>query len=218
VSPAESRKAAERRAAEIRQQRLAYVGTLAAGLAHEIRNPLNAIKMNVELIEADLSAAGAGSDAGTAKRLARIRREAEQLQRILDDFLTFARPPRMEPVATDLRQYLGELLDFFAPECQRAGIAVRREFAEDTYPVRIDQAQFKHVIVNLLKNAIEAVGEQGEIAVSTRELERQVEIRVSDNGGGLAPGTEEKVFEVFYRAPVWDWPSPAASSRSTAAG
>jgi signal transduction histidine kinase len=198
VARGESRKAAQRRTAEMRQQRLAYIGTLAAGLAHEIRNPLNSIKMNVELIEEDLGSEGAGSDPATATRLERIRRESEQLQTILDEFLSFARPPRMEVVATDLTQYLTDLLDFFGPECERARVTVRREFPANQYPVRIDPAQFKHVILNLLKNAVEAIGEQGEVTVATRELEREIEIRISDNGGGLRPGSEEKVFEVFF--------------------
>ncbi|MHC4917276.1 MAG: sensor histidine kinase [Planctomycetota bacterium] len=198
MSPAESRKAAQRRTAEMRQQRLAYIGTLAAGLAHEIRNPLNSIKMNVELIEDDLRAREGGTDSATVTRLERIRREAEQLQTILDEFLSFARPPRMEMVATDLNQYMGDMLDFFAPECERARVTVKRDFATDQYPVRIDPAQFKHVILNLLKNAVEAIGEQGEVNVATRELARDVEIRISDNGGGLRPGSEEKVFEVFF--------------------
>ncbi len=194
----ESRKAAERRVAELRQQRLAYIGTLAAGLAHEIRNPLNSIKMNVELIESDLAERGEDEDSASAVRLGRIRREADQLSGILDEFLAFARPPKMELVATDLSQYLSDMLDFFAPECEKHGVTVRREFADDPYPVRIDPAQFKHVVLNLLKNAVEAIGEHGEIAVSTAELEREVTIRVSDNGGGLDPEGEGRLFEVFF--------------------
>jgi two-component system, NtrC family, sensor kinase len=194
----ESRKATERHAAELHQQRLAYIGTLAAGLAHEIRNPLNSIKMNVELIESELAERGEAADSASAIRLGRIRREADQLNSILGEFLAFARPPKMELVATDLSQYLNDMLDFFAPECERAGVVVKREFSSDPYPVRIDPAQFKHVILNLLKNAVEAIGEHGELTVSTAVLEREVEIRVSDNGGGLPAGSEEQVFEVFF--------------------
>jgi signal transduction histidine kinase len=195
-----SRKSAERNMAETRQQRLAYIGTLAAGLAHEIRNPLNAIKMNIELIEGDLAAAGAGGgdSAGMARRLERIKRETGQLQKILDEFLAFARPPRMDLVATDLRRYLEDLLDFFEPECRRSDIAVRRRFAAHSYPVRVDPAQFKNVITNLLRNAAEAIGQHGEISVSTEEFEHEVEVRITDNGGGLRPGTEEKIFDVFF--------------------
>jgi signal transduction histidine kinase len=195
---AESKKAAERRAAEMRRDRLAYIGTLAAGLAHEIRNPLNSIRMNVELIESGLDENAADEREQVATRLGRIKRETEQLRVILDEFLAFARPPRMDLVATDLNQYLSDMLDFFAPECEKAGVEVRREFAADQYPVRIDPAQFKHVILNLLKNAVEAIGEHGEITVSTAELDRDVEIRIADNGGGLRPGSEEKIFEVFF--------------------
>ncbi len=198
MSPAESKKAAQRRAAQRKQERLAYIGTLAAGLAHEIRNPLNSLKINVELIEDDLSGRDGAEDEELARRMGRIKREAEQLQAILDEFLAFARPPEMQPMVTDLGQYLEDLLEFFEPEVRAAGVTVRRDFAPDPYPVRIDPAQFKHVILNLLKNAAEAIGEHGEITVSTRELEREVEIRVTDNGGGVPSDDAERVFEVFY--------------------
>ncbi len=198
MSPTESKKAARRRADQRKQERLAYIGTLAAGLAHEIRNPLNSIKMNVELIEGDPAGGDGAGREELARRLGRIRREAEQLQNILDEFLAFARPPKMEPMVTDLGQYLEDLLEFFEPECRGAGVTVRRDFAPDPYPVRIDPAQFKHVIINLLRNAVEAIGQHGEVTVSTRELEREVEIRVADNGGGVPAGDAGKVFEVFY--------------------
>jgi len=198
VSPAESRKAAERTAEARRQERLAYIGTLASGLAHEIRNPLNSIKLNVELLESKLGASKRGAAAALKKRLARIRREADQLAAILDEFLAFARPPKMEPLVTDLNQYLEDLIGFYEPECRRAGIIIKRDFARELYPVRIDPAQFKNVVLNLLINAREAIGEQGEITVSTRELHNEVQIRVADNGGGVPPADEDKVFEVFF--------------------
>ena len=198
MSPADSRKAAERFSEARRQERLAYIGTLASGLAHEIRNPLNSIKLNVELIESELAAAEQCDPAALRKRLARIHGETDQLAAILNEFLAFARPPKMELLVTDLHQYLEDLIEFYEPECRRAGIAVRRDFARNPYPVRIDPAQFKNVILNLLVNAREAVGEQGEIAVSTRERDHEVEIRVADNGGGVPPELAEKVFEVFF--------------------
>jgi signal transduction histidine kinase len=198
VSPAESRKAAERLAEARRQERLAYIGTLASGLAHEIRNPLNSIKINVELLESELDGARRAEPAALKKRLGRIRREADQLAAILDEFLAFARPPKMELLVTDLNQYLEDLLEFYEPECRRAGIVIKREFARELYPVRIDPAQFKNVVLNLLINAREAIGEQGEITVSTRELHNEVQIRVADNGGGVKAGDEERIFDVFF--------------------
>jgi signal transduction histidine kinase len=198
MSPTESRKAADRLAESRRQERLAYIGTLASGLAHEIRNPLNSIKLNVELIESELSAAEQCDPAALKKRLGRIHSEADQLAAILNEFLAFARPPKMELLVTDLNQYLEDLLEFFEPECRKAGIALKRDFARELYPVRIDPAQFKNVVLNLLINAREAVGEQGEITVSTRELDNEVQIRIADNGDGVKGGDEERVFEVFY--------------------
>jgi signal transduction histidine kinase len=200
-----SRKETERKAADIKQQRLAYVGTLAAGLAHEIRNPLNSINMNVELIMEDLSSenqpgapGNVVADKDVLLRLSRISEETRQLQNVLEEFLNFARPPKMELMVTDINQYLDDLLSFFEPECIQADVQILREFAEKLYPVRIDPAQLKHAIVNLIKNAIEAIGEHGQIVVSTRDHQRSVQIVVSDNGGGLNQEDENRIFEVFF--------------------
>ncbi len=193
-----SRKETERKAEDVKQQRLAYVGTLAAGLAHEIRNPLNSINMNVELIMEDLSSENqAGThgnvvdDKDVLLRLSRISEETQQLQNVLEEFLNFARPPKMVLMVTDINQYLDDLLSFFEPECAQADV-------QKLYPVRIDPAQLKHAIVNLIKNAIEAIGEHGQIVVSTRDHQRSVQIIVSDNGGGLSEADENRIFEVFF--------------------
>jgi len=193
-----SRKSLERDLARLRSERLAYIGTLASGLAHEIRTPLNAIKMNADLLAEELDAVAPEKRQEFAARLERLRRETQRLSKTLDAFLQFARPPRLEPRPVDLASYLSEILEFFAPEARRHGIELRREFQEGLYPVSIDPHQFAQVVLNLLTNAREAIGEQGEIVVRTREVGDSVLVEVEDNGGGVRPGDEERIFQLFY--------------------
>ena len=193
-----SRKQLEREAREMMRGRLAYVGTLASGLAHEIRAPLNAIRLNVDLLEEEVSSLPDGKRGEFAKRVGLVRREAKALQDILNEFLAFARPPRMELIPTDLNDYVGEMIEFLEPQAKSLSVEIRRNLAKNLYPVPLDRHQFGQVVINLLTNAIDAVGSNGAVTVSTGETERFVELAVSDTGGGVPAGEEEKVFEEFY--------------------
>jgi signal transduction histidine kinase len=193
-----SRKRIEREEARLRQERLAYVGTLASGLAHEIRTPLNAIQMNIDLLAEALDAVAPERREEFTTRVERIRTETRGLRKALDDFLRFARPPRLQTKPVDLNAYLSELVEFFEPEARERHVEIRRDFSPDLYRVNVDTQQLGQVVMNLLSNALEAVGEQGALIVRTRETEGHVEIEVEDDGGGVPPGDEERVFEVFY--------------------
>ncbi len=94
--------------------------------------------------------------------------------------------------------YLAELIEFVEPEATLHGIVIERDFQDKLYPVYADSHQLAQVIMNLLTNAREAVGEQGVITVRTRETDEWVENDIEDNGGGVAPGNEERIFEVFF--------------------
>ncbi|MHC4249668.1 MAG: sensor histidine kinase [Planctomycetota bacterium] len=193
-----SRKELERDEARLRQERLAYVGTLSSGLAHEIRTPLNAILMNIELVAEGLDAVADEKREEFATRVERVKREATRLRKTLDSFLAFARPPRLERMPVRVNGYLAELIEFVEPEAARHGITIEHDFQDELYPVYVDQHQLAQVVMNLLTNAREAVGEQGVITVRTRETDESVEIDVEDNGGGVDPANEERVFEVFF--------------------
>jgi signal transduction histidine kinase len=190
-----------------RQERLAYVGALAAGLVHEVRNPLHAIQLNTQLLVEDVDTLPAEQRASFERRAKRIYTEVNGLTRTLEAFLTFARPPRLEPTPTDLNRFLRELIEFVTPEFEEDGIEIEYDLATDMYPVVLDQSQFTHVVLNLLRNAREAIDERqaredapvdGRVYVHTEETETTVSLSVEDNGTGVEPGDEERIFEVFY--------------------
>lgn len=178
--------------------RLAYVGTLASGLAHEIRAPLHAIRLNVDLLQEDVGSLPDDKRGEFDRRIGLIVRETKALQDTLSEFLAFARPPRMQLIPTDLNGYVEEMVEFLEPQAKGLSIEIRRDLAENLYPVPLDRQQFGHVIINLLTNAVDAAGSNAVVTVSTRETDRSVELAVSDSGGGVPAGEEEKIFEEFY--------------------
>jgi signal transduction histidine kinase len=190
-----------------RRERLAYVGALAAGLVHEVRTPLHAIQLNAQMLVEDVERVPEPSRTRFERRAGRIYNEVKALTKTLEAFLTFARPPRPDPTPTDLNHFLRELIEFVSPEMEEAEIAIDAHFAPEMYPVVLDHNQFTHVVLNLLRNAREAIEQRrekeeapppGVIRLRTAEDESTVSLTVEDSGIGIPEGDEERIFEVFY--------------------
>ncbi len=178
---------------ELRQQdRMAAVGELAAGLAHEIRNPLAAIRGAVDEIPASI-----GQPAILERLAAIVIREADHLNKIVTDFLEFARNPMVRRQIFDLRAVLDETV---AAMRQRSGNGLVIETSVPDTPLRVsgDPDQIKQVCVNLAKNAADAMNGAGTLAISLSRLERTCEIRFDDEGPGIAPDVMDRIFEPFF--------------------
>lgn len=189
------------------EERLAYVGVMAAGLIHEIKTPLHAILLTVQMLVEDSERLPPDTRPRFERRCRRVYNEVQSLTRMLDAFLAFARPPKMDPTPTDLNQFLRGVMEFAEPEMRAAGIELESNLAQDMFPVVIDKNQFTHVILNLLKNARESIETQrersgedfeGRIVVATAEDEDGIILVVQDNGIGIKPEDEKKIFEFFY--------------------
>ncbi|HET8540283.1 MAG TPA: ATP-binding protein [Anaeromyxobacter sp.] len=180
-----------------RAERLAAVGRISAQITHEIRNPLNAIGLNAELLQEELeSAAAPPLDAVQLVRA--ISREVDRLNGVAEEYLRFARLPKPQLAHQDLSEILASLLDFLGPELQGARIRVERELAPAPPGVRGDEAQLRAVFLNLLRNSREAMPGGGVVRVSTTAADGGVEVRVSDTGRGIPPGDLTRIFEPFY--------------------
>ncbi|MCC8180447.1 MAG: hypothetical protein LIP23_06010 [Planctomycetes bacterium] len=189
------------------EERLAYVGVMAAGLIHEIKTPLHAILLTVQMLVEDSERLPPDLRPRFERRTRRVYNEVQSLARMLDAFLAFARPPKADPTPTDLNQFLRGVMEFAAPELDDADIVLESNLAEDMYPVVIDKNQFTHVILNLLKNARESIEQlreateedfEGRIVVATAEDDEGITLVIQDNGIGVPVGDEEKIFEFFY--------------------
>jgi two-component system NtrC family sensor kinase len=180
-----------------RAERLAAVGRISAQITHEIRNPLNAIGLNAELLAEELSQSRAPAEA--VQLVAAISREVDRLNGVAEEYLRFARLPRPSLARLDVNDVLASLLDFLAPELRAAGIEVSRELAPGALTVRADEGQLRAVFLNLLRNSREAMPPQGgRISVRTRDAEGAVEAEVADTGGGIPRGDLTRIFEPFY--------------------
>ena len=182
-------------------EEMAGLGVLAANLAHEIRNPLNSINLNLELLEEDL--AGGTVDAGVS--IVETRREVGRLARLVNDFLTYARPtaPSLEPISTT--RLLGDVLDFLREEARRLGVHLRLSPTSEDLTVRGDAAQLRQVLLNLVLNAAQAVEElpadRRVVEIGARLVAGEtsaVELVVRDRGNGVPPDELAKVKAAFY--------------------
>ena len=183
---------------EIVKDRLAYMGTLAGGLAHEVRSPLNSIHLNIELLgRGGCQAKDKDEEDKFHKRIDRIKGEVDNLQKILTEFLQFARPPKVKYLATNIQDYLHDVVEFIEPELASGSTKIRFDIDEHAYPVLIDRAQLEQVLQNLIFNARDAMG-CGNIWIRTREDEFHVIIDIEDEGPGIAIDKQDSVFDAFF--------------------
>jgi signal transduction histidine kinase len=187
-----------RRNAELEERRrlneeLAALGTLAANLAHEIRNPLNALSINLELLEEEL-----GERQPPPESTALARREVGRLARLVNDFLVYARPSTPSPEAVNVPVLLQEVEALLRPECERAGIELKVSAPEMV--VQADRAQLFQVLVNLAQNACQAVAPcpVKTVALEVTADDERVLFDISDTGPGIAKGDMGKVREAFF--------------------
>ncbi len=180
------------------QDQYTEIATLAGQLAHEIKNPLSTISMNVELLAEDFAQPQNQRERRALERIKRVQRECGRLQSLLDDFLGFARaqPQNLEEYPLD--RFLEELLEFLAPQARRHGVEVVQLFDSDLPPVRIDRQYLRAAIMNLLLNALQAMEQGGRLEVRTRRDGDWVAVDLIDTGPGMDEKTLARIFEPFF--------------------
>jgi two-component system sensor histidine kinase PilS (NtrC family) len=177
-----------------RTERLADLGRVAAGLAHELRNPLASMSGSIELLRARVPA---GED--DRRLMDIVLREAERLNALVSEFLQFARPPPLRRQPADLATILEETLDVFRQDPSAAGVALEQDLGPA--PADCDPAQLRQVVWNLLLNAAQALaGDRrgGRIRVSCRAEGEEAVLVVEDDGPGIAPSDRERLFLPFH--------------------
>jgi signal transduction histidine kinase len=189
---------AERRARDA--ERLAVLGGLAGGLAHEIKNPLSTLNINLQLLEEDLERAHDASNGKYLMRLRTLRREVRRLEEVLEDFLRYARPHELKLESADVNRLLDEMLDFVTPEATQSGVRISRAFAGDLGAVRVDSAQLKQAFLNIVINAKQAMPSGGELMVRTRRVSRPagIEVDFTDTGVGIPPEDLLRIWDVYF--------------------
>jgi signal transduction histidine kinase len=174
------------------------VEAIAAGIAHEVRNPLNALQINLGILEQELSEIVPDRGSHVFEVIGKIAGELRSLDNFVTEFLRFARPPRpaLEPVA--VRSLLADLVTFIGPECTRKGVSLSLTAEGDPATVMADPFQLKHAVLNIVLNALQATPAGGVIAIETQGGAQTLEVRVRDNGEGMTGEVLPRAFEAFF--------------------
>lgn len=176
------------------------LGALVGGFAHEIRNPLSTISLNLKLLAGDVEGGEGPREERARRRIRLLQDEVERLQNLLDAFLRIARPPCLKKEPGDLNRVLRETADFVEPELNRRGIQLRL-FCSDALPlVPMDAGQLRQALLNLLLNAQHALEEKGggEILLASRQQGERALITVLDNGPGMPPEVLGRCWKPWY--------------------
>jgi signal transduction histidine kinase len=174
------------------------IARLAGGLAHEIKNPLSTIRLNMELLAEDLEDVATPAGRRALKRVEIVRRECQRLQSLLDDFLNFAKARRLQLEPTDLNHQIDDVLEFFAPEAKDGGIEVVRYLDPELPRVMLDREAFRQALLNLVINAKQAMPDGGQLVVRTAAQGETVAVYLIDTGVGMDQATMSRMFEEFF--------------------
>jgi two-component system sensor histidine kinase HydH len=182
---------------------LEELSKLTGELAHEIKNPLSTIKINLKLISEELE--GSGSVTGDRRQLERalrkmsvIRKETDRLEQILDGFLRYIDRTELELASVDLNALISDMVDFYSPQAYSHSITIRQGLFGEPLVCKIDEDMLKRVILNLFINAGQATSDGGELIIKTYREQKDAVIEISDTGCGIAPDRLARIFDAYY--------------------
>ncbi len=178
-------------------RRLADLGQLAGGIAHEVRNPLNAIRLNLHVIERLLESQSVADDRMFSIINESVR-EMDRVDGLLRMLLNYARPDKPRSEILDLAEELPAVADFIRPIIERDGVRLNVAPSAAACVTAMDRSRLRQIAINLLKNAAEAAGPDGHVDVALHTVDGHAEIVVRDSGPGVDPRLKERIFEPFF--------------------
>ena len=184
------------RAEVVQAERLATIGKMAAHITHEVRNPLSSISLNLEMLEEEL--VELGPELESKELVAAIRGEVERLSRTAEQYLAAVREPHLELEQEDLGELVRECHAFVRVELERAGLNSEVVVEEGLPPVAVDEGQIRQALVNLVRNAREALDEGGMVRLGVSAEGAFVRLRVEDDGPGIPDDVRASIFDPFY--------------------
>jgi signal transduction histidine kinase len=171
---------------------------LAGSLAHEIKNPLSVIRMNMELLAEDFALPETPKERRALAKIEMVTRQCTRLENLLNDFLRFSRLRNLELRLGSLNEQIERVLDLFEPQAHENGVEVVRYLDPDLPSVKLDPETVQAALVNLVKNALEAMPNGGQFIARTRLTRTGVALDLIDNGTGMDEKTAMKMFEAFF--------------------
>ncbi len=177
---------------------LVELGQLAGGLAHEIKNPLSTINVNLDLLAEDLARLDNPQQHRFVNRLQSVQDETARLKRILEDFLQYAGRVELVTERVDLRVLIAQLVDFFEAQTDSSHVIMRTAVPNEAVFADVDPKLIKQALLNLMINAVQAMDTGGELLLKLTADRRQAITEVIDTGSGISDEQAAKIFDVYY--------------------
>jgi signal transduction histidine kinase len=179
-------------------ERLSSLGHLAAGVAHEIRNPLNAMGMGLQRLKREfLPEEGSKKDEYLSFTDV-ILKEIRRVNEIIEQFLTLSRPFQLNLRASSLQDLLKNLITLFQEEASSQGITLQTQWKDDLSPMRMDSEKLTQAFINIMKNGMQAMEKGGILRIEAHSFKDRVSVVISDSGPGIPPEQKEKIFNYYY--------------------
>ena len=181
-------------------EQLEQLSKLTGELAHEIKNPLSTIKINLKLTAEELEDAADADDRRfkrALRKIAVIQKETDRLEQILDGFLRYVSSPELQLASVDVNELLTDMVDFYSPQAHTHSIRMRLGLLGEPLICKVDAAMLKQVILNLFINAQQAMSGGGELMIRSSRQEQNAVIQISDTGKGIAPDKLSDIFKPY---------------------
>jgi signal transduction histidine kinase len=177
----------------IQANKYKVIGELAAGIAHEIRNPLGSIQGSIEILRKDYK-----PEDSKYEFLNILLKEVQRLNKVITDFLNYARPVLPNLIDIEIDQLISETVLFLSPQAVKKGVNLKTELEKNLPRIKADPSQLKQAFINLILNSLEAVEDKGEITISAHQDKNRLKIVFQDNGKGMSEETKNKIFTPFF--------------------
>lgn len=180
------------------QQQYEELAALAGSLAHEVKNPLSVIRMNMDLLAEDLANPETPRERRALRKVEMVHKQCSRLENLLNDFLRFVRLRKLDLKPGDLNDVLGNVLDFYETQAAESNIEIRRYLNADLPTILLDSATLEASLMNLVKNGFESMVEGGLFVARTRVTRTGVALDLIDTGSGIEDSVLMNMFTAFY--------------------
>ena len=174
------------------------IAQLAGALAHEIKNPLSVIGMNMDLLAEDLGMAETVAERRALAKVQIVQNQCQRLENLLDDFLRFAKVRHLDLLPGSLNEQVERVLELFAPQAAASGVEITEYLDPDLPSIMLDEQTLEAALVNLVKNAIESMPDGGQLTARTRLTRAGVALDFIDTGHGMDQKTAIHMFDAFF--------------------